>query len=106
MRAPPGSVTRPLMLPRPAWDSAMEPAQTKRIHTERKFRSVLAIAFPLFMNSLPNPKSQRDILSLRRCHASCLSWYRFGSSFSDGHFRTDIFGRTLPDGQLRQVLGE
>src|ERR1039458_6223477 len=59
--APEGSVTRPLMLPLPAWASAMEPAQRKRVQTERRFRAVLTIAFLLFMNSLLTPKSQRDI---------------------------------------------
>jgi hypothetical protein len=40
------------MLPLPPWASAIEPAQRKRIQTERKFRAVLPIAVLLSMNSL------------------------------------------------------
>jgi hypothetical protein len=50
--APEGSETKPLMLPLPAWANATEPAQRKRMQTERKFRAVLTIAFLLFINGL------------------------------------------------------
>jgi hypothetical protein len=40
------------MLPLPAWASAIEPAQRRRTHIARKLRTVVAIAFLRFMNSL------------------------------------------------------